>query len=75
MRDYITDLPHVCVGYCQYSDWGYRERTGLWTNIPLTPLACGSTCPNMVGKWGHLLIEALLEAASAPDAVTPISPR
>ena len=50
MRDYITDLPHVCVDYCQYSDWGYRKRTRLWTNIPLTPLVCGSTCPNMVGK-------------------------
>jgi hypothetical protein len=50
MRDYITDLPHVCVDYCQYSDWGYRKRTRLWTNIPLTPLVCDSSCPNMVGK-------------------------
>ena len=50
MRDYVTDLPHVCVDYCQYSDWGYRKRTRLWTNIPLTPLVCDSSCPNMVGK-------------------------
>ena len=40
MRDYITDLLYVCVDYCQYSDWGYRKRTRLWTNIPLTPRTC-----------------------------------
>jgi hypothetical protein len=96
-RPYITDLPHVCVDHCPCSDWGYMERTGLWTNIPLTPLVCVSTCPNMVVGKCHrrvargayhqrgylhekyrvppLLIEALLEAVSAPDAVKPISPR
>ena len=49
MRDYITDLPHVCVDYCQYSDWGYRKRTRLWTNIPLTPRTCDGSCANMDG--------------------------
>jgi hypothetical protein len=50
MRDYITDLPHVCVDYCQYSDWGYRKRTRLWSNIPLTPRTCDGRCANMDGK-------------------------
>jgi hypothetical protein len=50
MRDYITDLPHVCVDYCQYSDWGYRKRTRLWTNIPLMPRTCDGSCANMDGK-------------------------
>jgi hypothetical protein len=50
MRDYITDLPHVCVDYCQYSDWGYRKRTRLWTNIPLSPRTCGGSCAAMDGK-------------------------
>jgi hypothetical protein len=50
MRDYITDLPHVCVGYCQCSDWGYRKRTRLWTNIPLTPRTCDGSCANMDGS-------------------------
>jgi hypothetical protein len=50
MRDYITDLPQVCVGYCQYSDRGYRNRTRLWNNIPLTPRTCDGSCANMDGK-------------------------
>jgi hypothetical protein len=50
MRDYITDLPHVCVDYCQCSDWGCRKRTRLWTNIPLTPRTCDGSCANMDGK-------------------------
>ena len=50
MRDYITDLPYVCVDYCQYSDWGYRKRTRLWTNIPLAPRTCDGHCASMEGK-------------------------
>ena len=50
MRDYITDLPYVCVDYCQYSDWGYRKRTRLWTNIPLAPRTCDGRCAAMEGK-------------------------
>ena len=50
MRDYITDLPYVCVDYCQYSDWGYRKRTRLWTNIPLAPRMCDGRCAAMEGK-------------------------
>jgi hypothetical protein len=45
IRDYITDLPDVCVDYCQYSDWRYRERTRLWTNIPRS-----GSCVAMAGK-------------------------
>ena len=52
MRDYITDLPYVCVDYCMYCDWGYRKRTRLWTNIPFEPRTCDGSgaCGNMEGK-------------------------
>ena len=52
MRDYITDMPYVCVDYCMYSDWGYRKRTRLWTNIPFKPRTCDGSgaCGNMDGK-------------------------
>ena len=52
MRDYITDLPYVCVDYCMYCDWGYRKRTRLWTNIPFEPRTCDGSgrCGNMDGK-------------------------
>ena len=52
MRDYIVDLPWVCVDYCRYCDWGYRKRTRLWTNIEFNVLTCDGKggCGNMEGK-------------------------
>jgi hypothetical protein len=52
MRDYIVDLPFVCVDYCRYCDWGYRKRTRLWTNIEFAALTCDGEggCGNMQGR-------------------------
>ena len=32
MKNYL-DLPNYVVDYCMYSDWGYRKRTRIWTNL------------------------------------------
>ena len=48
MKKYI-DLPYYDVDYCKYSDWGYRKRTRLWTNIKgFKPLLCKQDCSNCV---------------------------
>ena len=33
MKNYMNDYPHVDVDYCRYSDWGYKKRTRVWTNV------------------------------------------
>ena len=33
-----------------YSDWGYRKRTRLWTNLPLELKLCDKKCGNMEGR-------------------------
>jgi site-specific DNA-cytosine methylase len=51
MKSYITDKPYYDVDYCQYSDWGYRKRTRIWSNIEgfNSKLCDSKTCKNMVG--------------------------
>ena len=74
MRDYIVDLPYVCVDYCRYSDWGYRKRTRLWTNIPFEPRTCDGTGArgnmqgkrhqvNLIDRGGYLLEKYRVPAA------------
>ena len=52
-REIMNGLHYYTVDYCQYSDWGYKKRTNIWTNntnfIPKTCLGEGK-CPNMIGK-------------------------
>jgi len=52
-REIMEGLHYYTVDYCQYSDWGYKKRTNIWTNntnfIPKTCLGEGK-CPNMIGK-------------------------
>ncbi|AJR29219.1 cytosine DNA methyltransferase [Bohle iridovirus] len=63
MKEYMTALPHYVVDYCAYSDWGYRKRTRLWTDIEgFVPKTCAGkeSCPNMErnpssGRWRHVL--------------------
>ena len=51
MKEYITYLPYYDVDYCKYSDWGYRKRTRIWTNIEgFNNLLCKKDCPNMNGN-------------------------
>jgi hypothetical protein len=67
MRDCIVTLPFVCVDYCRYSDWGYRKRTRLWTNMPFEPLTCDGkgSCGNMVGKRHRVDLIEVQGAAGA----------
>ena len=59
MKEYI-DKPFYDVDYCKYSDWGYKKRTRIWTNVlGFTPKTCKKDCPNMEGtkhklNIGHL---------------------
>ena len=32
MKNYM-DYPYYDVDYCMYSNWGYRKRTRIWTNL------------------------------------------
>ena len=51
MKHYINDKPYYDVDYCKYSDWGYRKRTRIWTNlIGFIPKVCKRDCNNMVGN-------------------------
>ena len=50
-RDVVKDLNFYDVDYCMYSDWGYRKRTRVWTNVDnFKPKRCdgSGTCGNMV---------------------------
>jgi len=47
MKDYILDKLYYDVDYCRYSDWGYRKRTRIWTNLlNYKPLLCDNVCLN-----------------------------
>ena len=50
-RDYMMGIPFVDVDYCQFSDWGYRKRTRIWTNVDHGDRVCGGSgeCKNMEG--------------------------
>ena len=49
MKEYM-DRPFYDVDYCQYSDWGYRKRTRIWTNLQsFSPKRCHKHCANKDG--------------------------
>ena len=49
MKNYL-DLPNYVVDYCMYSDWGYRKRTRIWTNLKgYDAKTCNKKCGNMIG--------------------------
>ena len=49
MKEYIKDKPFYDVDYCKYSDWGYKKRTRLWTNIKdFEPKICKMDCENII---------------------------
>lgn len=50
MKEYINDLiPYYDVDYCKYSDFGYKKRTRLWTNIKgFQPKLCNLDCNNII---------------------------
>ena len=48
MKDYI-DKPYYDVDYCKYSDWGYKKRTRIWTNLEgFDPKLCCNDCDNLI---------------------------
>ena len=48
-RDIMKDIPFYDVDYCQYSNWGYRKQTRIWTNIQgFEPKVCNNKCNNMI---------------------------
>ena len=50
-RIMMKDLPNYIVDYCMYSDWGYRKRTRIWTNLKgFQAKTCDKNCGNMIGN-------------------------
>jgi len=50
MKKYINDLvPYYDVDYCKYSNWGYKKKTRIWTNIEgFISKKCKNDCINMI---------------------------
>jgi hypothetical protein len=49
MKNYITNRPYYDVDYCQYSDFGYKKRTRIWTNkVNFNNLLCNGDCDSMI---------------------------
>ena len=75
MKDYI-DKPFYDVDYCMYSDWGYKKRTRVWTNVlGFTPKTCKKDCPNMESEGGtkHQLNIGHLSFTKDGDKVISLS--
>jgi len=51
-RDFMLGIPFYDFDYCEFSDWGYRKRTRIWTNVEGRDILCRGIgkCPNMIGK-------------------------
>ena len=50
MKEYM-DRPFYDVDYCQYSDWGYKKGTHIWTSQQsFSPRRCHAHCSNKVWK-------------------------
>lgn len=47
--EFMQFLPYHTIDYCMYSDWGYRKRTRIWTNVPnFNPQVCNRNCGNLI---------------------------
>jgi site-specific DNA-cytosine methylase len=47
-KEYMMHKPHYDVDYCMYSDFGYKKRTRIWTNLQdFEPKTCNGNCSNM----------------------------
>ena len=54
-QSYMVDIPYVDVDYCKYSDFGYRKRTRIWTNLKeFRPLLCKNDCGYST-QCGHVV--------------------
>jgi hypothetical protein len=44
-QSFMQGLPYYDVDYCKYSNFGYRKRTRIWTNLEgFKPLKCNRDC-------------------------------
>jgi site-specific DNA-cytosine methylase len=52
-RLFMQGLPYYDVDYCRFSNWGYKKRTRIWTNVLFKNSLCmgEGVCPNMIGKY------------------------
>ena len=52
---YMRDIPYYDVDYCKYSDFGYRKRTRIYTNmIGFEPMICNKDCEYIIdGKHSN----------------------
>jgi site-specific DNA-cytosine methylase len=48
-REFMLGLPFTDIDYCRYSDWGYKKRTRIWTNVNYEGKVCNKACGNMNG--------------------------
>ena len=56
MKDYKNKSCYD-VNYCKYTDWGYRKRTRIWTNLKgFEPKVCKQDCNSMDGNRHKLNI-------------------
>jgi site-specific DNA-cytosine methylase len=47
-REMLQGIPFIDLDYCQFSDWGYRKRTRIWTTEDKASVICKpSECPNI----------------------------
>tara|TARA_Y100001963_G_scaffold19974_1_gene25388 strand:- start:2913 stop:3623 length:711 start_codon:yes stop_codon:yes gene_type:complete len=54
MKNFLPDLAYYDIDYCKYSDWGYRKRTRIWTNVEnFDPKLCNKDCENMFDPTKH----------------------
>ena len=49
-REFMWGLPYVDVDYCMYSDWGYKKKTRIWTNVDYQGKVCDKKCGNIINK-------------------------
>ena len=52
-RAFMEGLSYFDVDSCRFSDWGYKKRTRIWTNVQFQDTLCEGegVCPNMEGRF------------------------
>ena len=51
MKNYMNEYDYYDVDYCMYSDFGYKKRTRIWTNLKnFNPKLCNKNCGNIINN-------------------------
>ena len=57
--------PFYDVDYCKYSDWGYKKRTRIWTNLKnFSPKTCEKDCENVIDNGNGRLVHRVSMGSS-----------